>query len=325
MRRLLLALLTVFLLMPSANALPPVDVSENQGILGGYSLDLSGNMTDGSAGGTFEAGPAIVEVYTATWCTNCVDAEHALMDVVGDMINEGDDVTILTHHRFIGESEDPFGTQAGDDRWNEFYGSTSNESVGMQRAPPTIIFHGNQMKVGNTPDGETLEADYTEMLNDNWHDYTNSDFNSEFTWTGNNSTGVLDWKMDVEMEGVEAEDRRFPSTLIWTHRLMVVEHSAYFPDGSNGLEYYEDVVRDVVDLEAAIQDDGLAVGGSVELQLPAAWDGDDLSLTLVHEWILPEIVEPEPEPVDDEERGLPGFLAPLGLIAFGAAALARRD
>ena len=279
-------------------------------------------MTDGSAGGTFEAAPAIVEVYTATWCINCVDAEHALMDVVGEMINEHDeDVTILAHHRFIGESEDPFGTQAGDDRWNEFYGSASNESVGMQRAPPTIIFHGNQMKVGSTPDGDSLEVDYTAMLHDNWHEYTNSDFNSEFTWTGNNSSGVIEWKMDVEKEGVE----NFPSTLIWTHRLMVVEHSAHFPDGSNGLEYYEDVVRDVVDLEAAIQDDGLAVGGSVELQLPAAWDGDDLSLVLVHEWILPEIVEPEPEPVDDEALGLPGFLAPLGLIALGAAALTRRD
>ena len=322
MRRLLLALLTVFLLMPSANAVPANDISETQGILGGYSLDLSGNMTNGSAGGTFENAPGIAEVYTATWCTNCVDAEHALMDVVEDMINGGDDVTILTHHRFIGESKDPFGTQAGDDRWNEFYGNASNESVGIQRAPPTIIFHGNQMKVGSTPDSDSLEADYTAMLNDNWHEYTNSDFNSEFTWTGNNSTGVLDWKMDVEMEGVEG----LPSTLIWTHRLMVVEHSAYFPEGSNGLEYYEDVVRNVVDLEASIQDDGLAVGGSVELQLPAAWDGDDLSLVLVHEWVMPEIVESEPEPdIIADDPSLPGFLAPLGLIALGAAALARRD
>jgi hypothetical protein len=105
---------------------------------------------------------------------------------------------------------------------------------------------------------------------------------------------------------------------------MVVEHSAYFPDGSNGIEYYEDVVRDVVDLEATIQDDGLAVGGSVELQLPAAWDGDDLSLVLVHEWVMPEIVESEPD-IITAEPSLPGFLAPLGLIALGAAALARRD
>ena len=114
----------------------------------------------------------------------------------------------------------------------------------------------------------------------------------------------------------------FPETLIWTHRLMIVEHSAYFPEGSNGLEHYEDVVREVVDLEAAIQDNGLKVGGSVELQLPAAWDGDDLSLVLIHEWVRPADLESEPK---EEENGLPGFLAPLGLIALGAAAMARRD
>ena len=307
MRRLLFGLFVIFLMMPSVNALPAVDISATQGVLGGYSLDLSGNMTDGSAGGSMADAPSIAEVYTATWCTNCVDAEHALMDVV-----DNEDVTILTHHRFISETEDPFGTQAGDDRWNEFYGDASNASVGMKRAPPTIIFHGNQVKVGSVADGASLEADYTAML-DATHEYTNSGSNSEFTWTGNNSSGVIVWSMDVA---------GFPETLIWTHRLMIVEHSAYFPEGSNGLENYEDVVREVVDLEAAIQDNGLIVGGSVELQLPAAWDGDDLSLVLIHEWVRPADLESEPK---EEENGLPGFLAPLGLIALGAAAMARRD
>ncbi|GIS43799.1 MAG: hypothetical protein Ct9H90mP16_08690 [Candidatus Poseidoniales archaeon] len=41
---------------------------------------------------------------------------------------------------------------------------------------------------------------------------------------------------------------------------MVVEHSAYFPEGGNGLEYYEDVVRTVIDLEATEQSDGTALG-----------------------------------------------------------------
>ena len=294
-------------MMPSANALPAVNMPM-QGVLGGYSLDLSGNMTDGSAGGSMADAPSIAEVYTATWCINCVDAEHALMDVV-----ENQDVTILTHHRFIGETEDPFGTQAGDDRWNEFYGEASNASVGMKRAPPTIVFHGNWMKVGSVADGESLEADYTAMLEQSDAGARNSDANSEFTWTGNNSSGVIVWSMDAAV---------FPDDLIWTHRLMIVEHSAYFPEGSNGLEHYEDVVREVVDLEAAIQDNGIKVGGSVELQLPAAWDGDDLSLVLIHEWVRPAVLEPEPI---DEKNGLSGFLAPLGLIALGAAAMARRD
>jgi hypothetical protein len=307
MRRLLFGIFVIFLMMPSANALPAVDLSTTQGVLGGYSLDLSGNMTGGSAGGSMADAPSIAEVYTATWCTNCVDAEHALMDAV-----ENEDVTILTHHRFISETEDPFGTQAGDDRWNEFYGDASNASVGMKRAPPTIIFHGNQMKVGSVADGTSLEADYTAML-DATHEYTNSDANSEFTWTGNNSSGVIVWSMDVA---------GFPDTLIWEHRLMIVEHSAYFPEGSNGLEHYEDVVREVVDLEATLQENEEMVGGSVELQLPAAWDGDDLSLVLVHDWVAPGVEESVPE---GGENGLPGFLAPLGLIALGSAAMARRD
>ena len=38
----------------------------------------------------------VVEVYTATWCINCVDTEHALMDAL-----EGEDATVMVHHRFI--------------------------------------------------------------------------------------------------------------------------------------------------------------------------------------------------------------------------------
>ena len=37
-----------------------------------------------------------------------------------------------------------------------------------------------------------------------------------------------------------------------------------------------------------------------------------------------DLIELELEPID-EKNGLSGFLAPLGLIALGAAAMARRD
>ena len=103
---------------------------------------------------------------------------------------------------------------------------------------------------------------------------------------------------------------------------MVVEHSAYFPEGGNGLEYYDDIVRAVIELNVT-GNNGTALGGQQEITLPAAYDGDDLSLVVVHEWKqTPPIIEPEPEP---DAGLLPGFLAPLGLIALGAAALTRRD
>ena len=78
---------------------------------------------------------------------------------------------------------------------------------------------------------------------------------------------------------------------------MVVENSAYFPEGSNGLEYYEDVVRAVVTLEGQNNTSSGQFGGTTSLEIPAAWDGDDLSLVLVHEVTFPE----EAEAGDSEE------------------------
>ena len=143
---------------------------------------------------------------------------------------------------------------------------------------------------------------------------------SNFTWTGDNASGTLEWMAVLPV----------PLTIGWQTRLMVVEHSAYFPDGSNGMEYYEDVVRMVVDVQDTrypsphgIDDGYETFSGSVEIQLPAAWDGDDLSLVLVHEW-EDATIWPEPNP-NEGPASLSGFLAPLGLIALGAAALTRRE
>ena len=252
----------------------------------------------------------VVEVYTATWCQNCVYSEHALMDAL-----ENESATVLVHHRFIGESEDPFGTQAGDERWIDLYGETSAEAAsGLERAAPTVVFDGHRFVAGSAPQGESLESDYAGMFADK-HEYRSWGLESDFTWTGDNSTGVLTWKMDIHPDE--------PDRMSWVHRLMIVENSSYFPDGGNGLEHYDDIVRAVIDLDATFQDDGRVWGGEQEITLPAAYDGDDLSLVVIHEWKqTPPIDEPEPE---SDEGLLPGFLAPLGLIALGAAALTRRD
>ena len=65
------------------------------------------------------------------------------------------------------------------------------------------------------------------------------------------------------------------------------------------------------------------MGGEQEITLPTAYDGDDLSLVVIHEWKqTPPAIEPNP---NEDSASLPGFLAPLGLIALGAAALTRRE
>ena len=314
MRKSLTIFLFAILLLPApVQAGAPVMIP-NQGILGGYMIDLAdvgNNSTTVSAGGDM-TGVQVVEVYTATWCQNCVYSEHALMDTL-----ENESATVLVHHRFIGESQDPFGTQAGDDRWIELYGGTSAEAAsGLERAAPTVVFDGHRFVAGSAPHGESLESDYAGMFADK-HDYRSwNGVESSFTWVGDNSSGNLTWSFDinpVEPEGIS-----------WTHRLMVVEHSGYFPDGGNGLEHYDDIVRAVIDLNA--DGNGTAWFGEQTITLPAAYDGDDLALVLVHEW---RQVEPDccgtPDIEESTGGSLPGFLAPLGLIALGAAALVRRD
>ena len=312
MRKCLTLLLFVALMLPAPVQGGTPAMIADQGILGGHVIDLadvSNNSTTLSVGGDMTQ-TQVVEVYTATWCVNCVDTEHALMDAL-----EGEDATVLVHHRFIGESQDPFGTQAGDDRWIALYGPTSQANtppINVERSAPSVVFDGHRFVAGSAPNGDSLQDDYEGMLADK-HEYRSwNGVESDFTWVGDNSTGTITWKFDVppnEAEGME-----------WNHRLMVVEHSAYFPDGGNNLEYYDDVVRAVINLDATLQDNGNEWGGEQQINLPAAWDGDDLSLVVIHEWSLP-IVEEEPS----EESRLPGFLAPLGLFALGAAALARRD
>ena len=315
MRKILTLLLFAILLLPTpVLAGTPITIP-NQGILGGYMIDLTGvsnNSTTEFVGGDM-TDVQVVEVYTATWCENCVYSEHALMDAL-----ENESATVLVNHRFIGESQDPFGTQEGDDRWIDLYGETSAEAAsGLERAAPSVVFDGHRFVAGSAPHGDSLESDYTEMFEDK-HDYRLlNGVESEFSWTGDNSSGTLDWAFDALYHGFDS-----PYSMSWTHRLMVVEHSAYFPEGSNGLEHYDDIVRAVIELNVT-GNNGTAVGGEQEITLPAAYDGDDLSLVVVHEWKqTPPIDEPEPE---SDEGLLPGFLAPLGLIALGAAALARRE
>tara|TARA_B100001996_G_C18576951_1_gene560702 strand:+ start:54 stop:1022 length:969 start_codon:yes stop_codon:yes gene_type:complete len=322
MRRILTILLFAMLLMPMpVQAVPPADIY-NQGVLGGFSLDLtnsSNNSTTIIAGGAMDE-IQVVEVYTATWCDNCVDSEHALMEML-----ENESATVLVHHRFIAESEDPFGTQEGDDRWISLYGEACKESVGLERAPPTVIMDGDRLKVGSSPnERDNLHDEYADMFADKNQFRTAGKYSSLNTWTGNNSSGLLDWSAILPGD----------SEFTWNHRAMVVEDSAYFPDGSNGLDYYEDVVRMVIELEDMEMDNEQRIDGNthasgvVHIDLPSAWDGDDLSIVVVHEWNHPEVLEcliPEGCDGDEDSGLLSGFLAPIGIIALGAAAFTRRD
>ena len=56
--------------------------------------------------------------------------------------------------------------------------------------------------------------------------------------------------------------------------MMIVEDTAFFPEGSNGEEYYHRILRDVIPLG----------NNSIEYILPQAWDDDDVSILIVLDW-----------------------------------------
>ena len=75
--------------------------------------------------------PNIVEVYTATWCVNCVTSEEAMSEAVQDA-----DAVLIHYHRVWIEPEDPFGSDStegvGGKLWRVF------KSVAERRESPLV-------------------------------------------------------------------------------------------------------------------------------------------------------------------------------------------
>ena len=295
-----LILVLLISIIPTTNAGSPEDLDDVGSVFGGVYLDanVSGNVTS-----SLSELPAIVEDYTATWCTNCIDVEHAL-----DNISDENHMQTYHFHRFIGENEDPLGSQEGDDRWIERY---------EQRLPPTAVFNGTIRQVGSVPDGETLQEDYNQNLQNALNLGTGS---SSLGWiVTNDSNPIATWNLAVDMA-------MFPEGSEIKSSLWIVEVLAHFPDGGNQEEYYHKSVRGIIDL-------GKDTTGSMEVTLPTAYDGNDLQVHLIHEVILPEPVDEIPnEPVDDdsedeEDSSLPSvsLIAVLAISMFAAITVQRKQ
>ena len=297
---ILIALILGVSMLPSSQAGSPENLEDVGWVFGGVYLDAneSGNSTS-----SLSELPAIVEDYTATWCTNCVTVEDALNDIA-----ENNNMKTYHFHRFINENEDPLGSQEGDDRWINRYD---------QRLPPTVIFNGTIRQIGSIPDGDSLQDDYNKNLETSINLGIGS---SSLGWSmSNNSNPIATWNLAVDMSNFH-KDSEIKSYL-W-----VVEEVAYFPDGGNGEEYYHKSVRTIIDL-------GNATTGSLEVTLPAAYDGDDLQVHLIHEVVLPEPdgetpQEPSKEETEDEDdSSLPsiGLAAVVVMTMFAAVTVQRKQ
>ena len=294
-------LILLISIVPSSNAGAPEELDEVGFVFGGVHIDANNS---GNATMALSDLPAIVEDYTATWCTNCVKVEHALNDV-----EETNNMQQYHFHRFIGESEDPLGCQEGDDRWIARYD---------QRLPPTVVFNGTIRQVGSVPAGDSLQDDYNANLQ---NPLSLGQGTSTLGWVAstNDSSAIATWNLVMDTDTI-------PEGATVMSSIWVVEHLAYFPDGSNGEEYYHESVRAIIEL-------GESMSGSMDVTLPAAYDGDDLEIHLIHEVVLPEPVDEDPvtpaDPVeeeDDEDSGLPSisFIAVLSVIMVAAFTAQRK-
>ena len=60
---------------------------EMSGLLGGIAIDVGiGNLSNSTGVVPSSQWPDIAEVYTATWCGNCLDSEHAIEELNGELL-----------------------------------------------------------------------------------------------------------------------------------------------------------------------------------------------------------------------------------------------
>ena len=298
MRRIALLMITLVVLLPlNVQAGAPVAVDDGA-VFGSHGGAVSSANTSAVA---LEDLDPILEDYTATWCTNCVDVEHALEDLVAERGGH-----IFAFHRSIGETEDPFGSDALDERWEQRYD---------RRAPPTVVFNGTTYVIGSVPEGDSLLDDYRALANQSLDLPAGS--TSVFSWTtAQSGSTTVTW--DVNLPPSSAWNGHLVRLEVW-----VVEATANFPEGTNGQGDYPHIVRSISTVDELVWNEAVSLQGSSALALPPAFDGDDLEVYLVHNLVpptTPEVVE-EPESVTEPaDRGLPAPGAGLALLALAAAA-----
>ena len=206
MRRALPLLMVMLVcLTPVVHAGAPVDTGAGALFSGSGGSVVEANTTTAMVA---DLGP-VLEDYTATWCTNCVEVEDALEDLVAEQGGH-----IFAFHRSIGEPEDPFGTDALDERWEDRYES---------RQAPTVVFNGTTLVRGSVPTGASLLEDFRPLANTSLDLPSNGTSTLSWTVAENNRTNVT-WALNL------------PESSIWNGHLVrleawVVETTATFPEG----------------------------------------------------------------------------------------------
>ena len=191
-----------------------------------------------SSSSTLDHAQTIIEVYTATWCETCIPAEEALNATITDY-----DVKVVKYHRHLFETEDPFGNNNTEGRWLSRYGPSAVQADFNARTPPTVIFGGERMHIGSYPTaGVSLEEEYSTSLDSIMRPPISN--SSEFTFTWEDGTFEWSWNWEEDTTACRSNCDSISTELY----LMIVEDTAFFPEGSNGEEYYHRILMDVIPL-----------------------------------------------------------------------------
>ena len=237
------------------------------GVLGALELSLTNETTGGEIILDYSEMTPVVEVYTATWCLNCVTTEQALDEAIGDS-----DVIRIHYHRHRSEPEDPFGNNATEHRWESTYGDAATAVGGSSRLAPTTVFDGERMHMGTSPSSSSLANDYSTSLIADQSSFSGSARLSVSAYDSETGFILFSWNIT----GPTVSDAEGNTAIMLTPWLLFVEDSASFPEGSNGVGDYLHVLHDAVELDGP--------GGIGSAQVPAAWDGDDVSVLLLIDW-----------------------------------------
>ncbi|MBT60578.1 MAG: hypothetical protein CMA63_03365 [Euryarchaeota archaeon] len=298
---ILVGLLILTAFCPVTSVALPATTLEGGVVFGGQWSEA--NVTDSSVENLSDL-PSIVEILTATWCGNCVTVEHAFEEV-------SENVSIQQYHvhRAINEPSDPLGSEAVNQRFYDRYGVVyTYEDNNYNMYPPASAINGTTFKYGSVTDYDSLTAEFTDLVQE---PLQLGNGTSVFSWTPtSNTTGTVAWALDIDLA-------QFGEGVL-TVNAWVVEHSANFEEGTNGLGDYPHVVRGIVEL-------GKSLTGTSTITLPPAYDGNDLSVHLVYEVNMP-VVEDPPAESEEEERALPAAsLLATGTVLLVAAARRESD
>ena len=241
----------------------------------------SNNGTEEAHSYTVDEMPTLVEIYTATWCTNCVTTQGIMNEAIGES-----NVELIHYHRHWFEPRDPFGSNSTEERWTNTYGHAVTLNGGAPRLAPTKVVDGERMHYGTRSNSDSLMDDYIASLSMG----ATGPLNGNISLHIHQTEDLINFDWNISSLAIVTEEQYTLEPWI-----LLIEEEAYFPDGSNGLEIYEHVLINAIPIPEPLSS-GILVSGSLTAFLPSLWDGDDLKVAILVDWLVDSSPSESPLP-----------------------------